>query len=144
MRGHTAPGLARGVFRPRCIPRTRALRPVDPDQALRPGPDQGSLRAPLRNPWPGAFLPLDPDKGYRALDHSPGLSRPGTHEQAAFVPLHPDQRAFVPFGNQTGGDPLDPRAAGLNVIEPRARCFGSGAFDQGRIPWNPSTAGEQP
>lgn len=33
----------------------------------------------------------------------------------------------------SGGMPPDPRAAGLNSIEPRVRCFGSGAFDHGAI-----------
>ena len=33
---------------------------------------------------------------------------------------------------QRGTTP-DPRAAGLNSIEPRVRCFGSGAFDHGAI-----------
>lgn len=35
------------------------------------------------------------------------------------------------------GDPIDPRAAGLNVIDSSAYCFGSGACGQGqRIPWS--------
>lgn len=43
----------------------------------------------------------------------------------------------MPLGTQTGGDPLDP-ARRVHTQEPRVRCFGSGASDQGgnRAPWN--------
>ena len=49
-----------------------------------------------------------------------------------------DQRAFVPLGTQTGGYPLDPRAAGQKFPLPRVRCFGSGASTKADSrPWNP-------
>jgi hypothetical protein len=60
-----------------------------------------------------------------------GIPARRSREPRSGVSPRRDQRAFVPLGTQTGDIPLDPRAAGLNSIEPRVRCFGSGAFDHG-------------
>lgn len=83
---------------------------------LRPGDPPMGLRAPW-NPDQGAS-PLEPDEGLSCpCDHSPGLSRPGTHDQS-FRALDDEQAAFEPLHPDEGYSPPRPRA-GHTVPAPR-------------------------
>jgi hypothetical protein len=69
-----------------------------------------------------------------------GIPARRSREPRSGVSPRREQRAFVPLGTLSGGEaaqrgiyPLTPARRVLNSIEPRVRCFGSGAFDQGAI-----------
>lgn len=114
-----------GVLRPRCIP------------------DQGEPSCPpVEPPEQGISLPMHPGSGqYKSAYaemflprqrrfHSPletqdrWLQRP--QPRGFHAPWNPDQRAIVPFGNQTGEcEPRPP--AGISRLQPTKA-----------VPWNPS------
>lgn len=112
-RPHPAPngaGLARVALRPPVASlQTRALTAHGPVRGafVLPATHDGGVASrhhPRRRPGnpSGAFLPLETlTKAHRPWNQTRGyraprptrrrLSRPGTHEQAAFEPLHPDE-----------------------------------------------------
>lgn len=94
--------LGKGCILPRCIPTTKeAFRPLwNPGAGRDPAPAKGAFGAPLEPIDQRAIPPFG--------NRTKGFSRPSTHdqsfraldnEQAAFMPLHPDE------GNPS---PLDP------------------------------------
>lgn len=106
-RPHPAPvgaGLARGVFYPVASPRPRGLSAPcgTPEQGATLHPPKEPSALPW-NPSTKARSPLEPDGG---LSHPPTTRRsfrgPGTHEQAAFLPLHPDEGNPSPLDPTTG------------------------------------------
>jgi hypothetical protein len=98
MRGHTALSLARGLFHPRCIPRTRAFRPwtltkgafvllVEPMTADSAAASTKGLSCPLE-PRRGMPCPLDPRAAcLNSIEPRVRCFGSGAFDQGAIAPL---------------------------------------------------------
>lgn len=104
MRGHTA-RLGKGIFPSPLHPQDQGVPPVDPDRALRPGPDQRAF-VPLGTQT--GECPLDPSAaGHNSQEPRPLFRQRRFRPRGIRAPWNRD-RGFGPGDDQGCFSPLEP------------------------------------